>query len=73
MFVIRSFRLAVSWSAWAWVSVPAVTAASRSDFRAATSAAIRPDDDLPLVALATWASVLPDWRSVCRSLWLRPR
>ena len=61
------------WSACAWVSFPAVTAAAISVFSCATSAATSPAEDLPAVASATCASVFPDWRSDCSAAVVIPR
>src|SRR5205085_1792245 len=75
-FAALRWRLtaAVTWSltrairafAFDWVSEPAATRASITDFLAATIASIRPAADLPLVELAISARDLPDcswWRS----------
>ena len=71
--VKRAVRPAISVSACACVSLPAVTAALISAVSCVTSAAIRPAVVLPDVAAATWASVLPDWRSVMSAAFVTPR
>ena len=60
-------------SAWACVRFPAETAAAMSFFASATSVAISPAADLPLVAFAICASVLPDSSYVRSSAWVSPR
>ena len=62
----RAGRVARILSSWACVSLPAVTAASRSDLAAVVSAAFRPSTVLPL-AVAMAASVLPASSCVRRS------
>ena len=71
--VKRCCRLDVIASACDWVSFPDDTALAISCFSAATSAAIRPAADLPLVAFAICASVLPDSSCVRSSVAVTPR